>query len=80
MRSYTVSAILLIAAISSYDSARAATIVGGSMEHTGGTNYLYFNGYIAPGWTQDNSQTNTSIYTTCSCPSCPGSSPARCTR
>jgi hypothetical protein len=34
------------------------------MDHTGGTNYLYFNGYIAPGWTQDNSQTNTSIYTT----------------
>jgi hypothetical protein len=34
------------------------------MDHTGGTNYIYFNGYIAPGWTQDDSGTNTSIYTT----------------
>lgn len=34
------------------------------MNHTGGTNYLYFNGYIAPGWTQDNSGTNPLVYTT----------------
>jgi hypothetical protein len=45
-------------------AAHAVSIVNGSMDHTGGTNYLYFNGYIAPGWTQDNSGTNTSIYTT----------------
>jgi hypothetical protein len=45
-------------------SAGAVTIANGSMDHTGGTNYLYFNGYIAPGWTQDNSGTNTSVYTT----------------
>ncbi len=64
MRFYCVVAMLVIALISVTNSVRAATIVNGSMDHTGGTNYLYFNGYIAPGWTQDNSHTNTSIYTT----------------
>ncbi len=64
MRTCTAFAMVVIAAVSLTHSAGAATIVNGSMDHTGGTNYLYFNGYIAPGWTQDNSQTNTSIYTT----------------
>lgn len=64
MRNHCVLAMMIIASISISDLARAATIVNGSMDHTGGTNYLYFNGYIAPGWTQDNSHTNTSIYTT----------------
>lgn len=44
--------------------AGAVSIVNGSMDHTGGTNYLWFNGYVAPGWTQDNSGTNPLVYTT----------------
>ena len=61
-------------------SAAAVSIVNGSMDHTGGTNYLYFNGYIAPGWTQDNSGTNTSCRSTCSSASCLASNRARCSR
>lgn len=64
MRRCLALAILSIAAISNAGVTHAATITNGSMDHTGGTNYFWFNGYIAPGWTQDNSQTNTSIYTT----------------
>ncbi len=64
MRRSLALAMSVIAVITLTWTTAAWAVVNGSMDHTGGTNYLYFNGYIAPGWTQDNSQTNTSIYTT----------------
>jgi len=65
MRSVQLAPMALVTSILvAAGAADAVSIVNGSMNHTGGTNYLYFNGYIAPGWTQDNSGTNTSVYIT----------------
>ena len=64
MKSATLALGLALAAAALAPDARAVSVVNGSMDHTGGTNYLYFNGYIAPGWTQDNSGTNPALYVT----------------
>ena len=62
MRIITAIAAILLGIVA--EGASAVSVVNGSMNHTGGTNYLYFNGYVAPGWTQDDSGTNPALYTT----------------